>query len=503
MATARPRSAPTRFAVGLVRRTVRALVYGAVGALVVLLIGGVRFLNARPDLRAWHEVDLDLEFTAESPIESFAEYLELERRLFDQLDAHLASRLRPEDRTLLNRYHRGSLADPARWPVDWNRSFELEVDAPGAGVLLLHGMSDSPYSLRSLGQAMHAHGAWVVGLRIPGHGTAPSGLVSLRWQDMAAAAEIALRHLRERIGDAPLFIVGYSTGAAVAVKHTISALEDASLTPVQGVVLISPSIGVTTLAALAVWQARLGVLLGMPKLAWSNILPEFDPFKYGSFAVNAADQVHRLTAEIGAGLDRLHRDGRVSAFPPVLAFQSLVDSTVSTRAVIDQLFRRLPEGGHELVLFDLNRQAAAEELLRSDPKGSIKGELARAPLPFALSFVTNEGETSPGVIVRRKLAGETEFVEEALGLEWPRGVYSLSHIALPIAPTDPLYGGPDAPPSPGVQLGRVELRGERGVLVVTPSDLMRLRWNPFYPFVEERLLAALGLAPRAQVGGGS
>ncbi len=478
------------------RHTLRALVYGAVGALAVLLVVGVRFLNARPDLQAWHTVDLHEEFTAESPIESFAEYLELERRLFAQLDTRLESELRPEDKTRFNRYHRGSLADPARWPVDWNRSFELTTNAPKAGVLLLHGMSDSPYSLRTLGQAMHARGAWVVGLRIPGHGTAPSGLVSVRWQDMAAAAEIALRHLRERIGGAPLFVVGYSTGGAIAVKHAISALEDPSRTAVRGIVLISPSIGITPLAAFAVWQARLGVLLGLPKLAWSNILPEFDPFKYGSFAVNAGDQVHRLTTEISAGLDRLQRDGRVNAFPRVLAFQSLTDATVSTRAVIDQLFLRLPRGQHELVLFDLNRRAATKDLVRSDPKGPVKGDLAGVPLPFTLSFVTNETEKSPAVVVRRKRAGQTELVEEPLGLEWPAGVYSLSHIALPISPSDPLYGGPGAPQSPGIQLGRAELRGERGVLVVTPTELLRLRWNPFYSFVEERVLAALGLAPR-------
>jgi alpha-beta hydrolase superfamily lysophospholipase len=481
--------------VGLLRRAVRALVYGALGALVALLVVGVRFLNARPDLRAWHTVDLDEEFTAESPIDSFAEYLELERRLFAELDAHLERELRPEDKTRLNRYHRGSLADPARWPVDWNRSFELATDAPKAGVLLLHGMSDSPYSLRTLGQTMHARGAWVLGLRIPGHGTAPSGLVSLRWQDMVAAAEIALRHLRGRIGSAPLFVVGYSTGASIAVWQAISALEDPSRTSVQGIVLISPSIGITPLAAFAVWQARLGVLLGLPKLAWANILPEFDPFKYGSFAVNAGDQVHRVTAEIRAGLDRLQRNQSVKAFPPVLAFQSLTDSTVSTRAVIDGLFLRLPEGGHELVLFDLNRWAAAEDLLRSDPKDPVKADLAGTALPFTLSFVTNESETSPFVVLQHKRAGSIEVAEKPLGLEWPRNVYSLSHIALPISPTDPLYGGPDALPSPGIQLGTAELRGERGVLVATPADLMRLRWNPFYSFVEERVLSALGLAP--------
>ncbi len=495
MATA-PHRSPTRLAIGLVRGVLRALVYGLVGGLVVLLVVGVRFLNARPDLRVWHLAELDAEFTTESPVGSFTAYLALEKRLFEQVESLVEEKLRPEDRNRLNRFHHGSLSDPGRWPQDWNRSFELAADSPRAGVLLLHGMSDSPYSLRALGRALHARGTRVVGLRLPGHGTAPSGLVSVRWQDMAAAAELALRHLRERVHGAPLYVIGYSNGAALAVQHAIAALEDPLLTPVDGLVLISPSIGVTPLAAFAVWQARLGVLLGLPKLAWSSIQPEYDPFKYNSFAVNGGDQVYRLTAVISAGLGRLRQAGRLPDFPPVLAFQSLTDATVSTRAVIDDLFLRLPEGGHELVLFDLNRWAAAENLLASDPKGPIKADLADAVLPFDLSFITNESEKSDRVVLRHKRAGRTGIEEEPLGLEWPRRFFSLSHIALPFPETDPLYGGPAAPASPGIQLGRAELRGERGVLLVSATDMLRLRWNPFYAFVEERVVGALGLGER-------
>jgi hypothetical protein len=46
-------------------------------------------------------------------------------------------------------------------------------------------------------------------------------------------------------------------------------------------VLLSPEIGVIPLAALAIWQARLGHLLGLQKLEWNSILPEYEPYKYG------------------------------------------------------------------------------------------------------------------------------------------------------------------------------------------------------------------------------
>jgi hypothetical protein len=61
-------------------------------------------------------------------------------------------------------------------------------------------------------------------------------------------------------------------------------------------------------------------------------------------------------------------------------------------------------------------------------------------------------------------------------------------VALPFSPRDPVYGGPSAGKSPGIQLGNLTLRGERGVLRVSGTDLLRLRWNPFFDYVESRVL---------------
>jgi pimeloyl-ACP methyl ester carboxylesterase len=280
----------------------KALLYGIVGGFIVLVVVFVMYLESRPDLKVWHEVELDAEFTAESPVQSFEDYLALEERLFDQLDEQVFSRVLPGDQGLFSRYHRESLSAPGRWSTNWNHTFELSTDAPEAGMLLLHGMSDSPYSLRNLGQRLNAEGAWVVGLRLPGHGTVPSGLVRVRWEDMGAAVLLAVHRLRDKVGERPLYLVGYSNGGALAVNYALLSLENPSLPQISGLVLISPSIGVTPMAAVANWQAKLGRLLGLSKLSWNAILPEYDPFKYNSFAVNAGDQVYRLTTEIQARL---------------------------------------------------------------------------------------------------------------------------------------------------------------------------------------------------------
>ena len=46
---------------------------------------------------------------------------------------------------------------------------------------------------------------------------------------------------------------------------------------------------------------------------------------------------------------------------------------------------------------------------------------------------------------------------------------------------------------PGIRLGEIALRGERGVLQIGAADMLRLRWNPFYPFVQQRLLSFFSL----------
>jgi alpha-beta hydrolase superfamily lysophospholipase len=480
--------------ISLIKHIIIALFYGIAGGLIVLVIIFVLFLESRHELKVWHQVELDAEFTAVSPVRSFEDYLSLERKLFAQLDERVFTRVPAKDRNLINRYSRGSLSDPGRWTPNWNRTFEFSTDAPKAGVLLLHGMSDSPYSLISLGRRLHSEGAWVIGLRLPGHGTAPSGLVQVQWEDMAAAVRLAMRHLSTKVGKQPLYLVGYSNGGALAVHYVLSGMEDSTLPMVSGMVLISPSIGVRPIAALAKWQAKLGRFLGLKKLEWNSILPEYDPFKYNSFAVNAGEQVYRITNEIRSRIESLGAAGKLNRFPPVLAFQSIVDATVSTRAVVDGLFAKLPAGGHELVLFDINRLSEVEHVLIKDPKSSIEAKFKDPGLPFAISLVTNAREDSRDIVVLQKKPGDSQITRKPLDMKWPFNLYSLSHVALPFSMNDPLYGMIDSNDHSKIQLGNMNLRGERGVLQIPAEDMIRLRWNPFYSYLERRILEFVRLA---------
>jgi len=442
-------------------------------------------------LKPWHTEKLTEEFTAgmADEIRTFDDYGQLEDRLFAQLEEKVYAGTPSGPEYALVRYSVGSAADPQHRRPNWNRSFEFVANQPVGGVLLLHGMSDSPYSLRALGQKLNQRNFWVIGLRLPGHGIAPSGLLSISWQDMAAAVRLGMKHLGSKIGQKPIHIVGYSNGAPLAINFSLDALEGKALTVPASLVLISPAIGIHAAAGLAKWKRRLSYLPGLGGLAWLSVMPEFDPYKYNSFATNAAEQVHSLTRSVARRIAARARSDADSFLPPTLVFKSSVDATVSTDAVVDRLLKHLKPDRHELVLFDINRFAAKSSLLISDPTPLTARLMADKSLPFVVTLVNNENPASRSVLARRKPPFSAEASRNApLNLAWPQGVISLSHVALPFPPDDPLYGQ-TPPDKEGILfLGRMAIQGERNLLKIPYSFLVRLRYNPFYTYLETRVL---------------
>jgi len=441
-----------------------------------------------PSLNTWHTTILENEFTTESNVKDFEDYIALEEKLFKELDTEVYDKVLESEKNKVNRYTKNSFADPKRWERSWNKSFELPVKDPKMGVLLLHGMSDSPYSLHRQAEYLHKKGIWVVGMRMPGHGTIPSGLIEIKWQDMAAAVKIGMNRLKEKVGDKDIHIMGYSTGAPLALNYTLLAMEDESLTLPSGLIFYSPAIGVSPAAPFAIWQSRLGHLLGSQKLSWNSVGPEFDPFKYASFAVNAGDQVYRVCTEVQKQFDTYLTKGKEKKpFPPVLSFASIVDSTVVVNNTVNNLYKRLPKGDHTLVLFDINHNFSTNHFIKENITASLENLRQ-----------TSQGENYTFDLISDINASQDEIMlirngvsTKGLSLHWPKGLYSISHLAVPISRNDPLYGDKNAPKSPGIQLGNLAIYGETGVLQTSAASLLRQRWNPFHSYTKERVLEFL------------
>lgn len=462
----------------------------AVTAMVVLVGGRIYGVQNGPPLKQWHthvphELSRD-----ELRRADWNAYMAAENAAFAEVRAEVMDKLPREDQVPGNRYYEASPLNAAHFAQDWNRSFVLEPKGQPAGaVVLLHGLTDSPYSLRHIAELYRDHGFVAVAMRMPGHGTVPAGLTNIDWKDWSEATRLAVREARRRVpAPLPLHVVGYSNGGALAMNYALDALDDESLARPDRLVLITPMIGVTALSRFAGVLGWPAVFPAFEKAAWLGITPEFNPFKYNSFPVNGARQSSLLTRDLQAHIEREASAGRLARLAPILTFQSVVDATVSTRAIVTSLYERLPANGSELVLFDMNRSAKFGPLLNdaSDPQPARL--LAPAPRSFRATWITNDDTGSLQVVERATEAGAVAEKVRPLGLAFPREVYSLSHVALPFPVTDGLYGlQPDGREDFGISLGALAVRGENRALAVSSDFLTRLLSNPFYPYMADRI----------------
>jgi len=101
---------------------------------------------------------------------------------------------------------------------------------PKGVVVLLHGLTDSPFSLRHVATLYRDRGFAVVAIRMPGHGTVPAGLTHVPWEDWSAATELAVREARRRVpAPVPLPGVGLLNGGPP--RHQERATIDHHTTP--------------------------------------------------------------------------------------------------------------------------------------------------------------------------------------------------------------------------------------------------------------------------------
>ncbi|RLD40344.1 MAG: hypothetical protein DRI86_15435 [Bacteroidetes bacterium] len=438
------------------------------------------------DLMAWNTIKPEPELLLNNSYSSFKEFVKADQEYiktnFQKIETSKLGNF--------NKYNPKGISYPLRDGNNYNASFILD---PGKNntkgiIVLTHGLSDSPYHIYNLGQYFLKKGYYVFGLRMPGHGTLPSGLLNVTWQDWYKAVEWSMKtasELAKSRNNIPVSMGGFSTGGSLSIHYCLKAATDNSLEMPEKVFLFSPAAGVSELGVIGAWHKSLSWINYFKKFAWLDILPEYDPAKYMSFTKNAGRQVFLLCEENKIISEKIKEKNLASKLPSFISFESWVDATVNIDDLVD-LYSTVGDVDDLLVIFDVNHKYdpfMRNSVINNSPK-NINLEKNN---DFSIHIITNKTDSLgnnhiPEVGIFPLVNGNygDEIFSDTITVKWPDNYYAISHICVPIAPNNKLYGKESF-------LNKLQIHGERQVLLITSEDIDRIRYNPFFELMKKEL----------------
>ncbi|ABD12446.1 esterase/lipase [Frankia casuarinae] len=223
----------------------------------------------------------------------------------------------------------------------------FEFEGGSVGVLLVHGFTGSPGSMRPWGEYLSAVGLTVSCPLLPGHGTRWQDMVPTTWPDWYATAETAFLRLRTTCEQ--VFVMGLSMGGTLALR-----LAEQHGGDLAGLVTVNPSLTTDR------WHAAFAPLL-------SRVIPAV-PGVAGDVKAEGVPEVgyDRVPLRPFASLRQLWAVtrpelGRIVC--PVLTYRSVVDHVVeaSSGAILLAGLRapaeeRLLENSYHVATLDNDRE---------------------------------------------------------------------------------------------------------------------------------------------------
>lgn len=429
------------------------------------------YCNSAPPLELWH---LKSSFKEPEYRIDIEKYLEEEKIFLNSI----YNKIKTKEMGVYCRYSPNSICSPIfNNNENLNSSFQLIPKKIKGGVLLLHGLTDSPAMMRDIGNYFYEQGYYVLCLRYKFHGTIPGELLKISWKDFVSTTIWGSKIIKEKIKAIPnskFYIVGFSTGAAASLEYiTNERKKDNTLLKPDGIFWLSPAMGVSPAAKIGfldLWTAK---IKGFEKFNWLDIFPEYDPCKYNSFPKNAGIEVDKLIEKARKSLKNL-TEKEIYDLPPIYSYNSLIDATVIEKDLY-KIFENLKNPRNELTIFDVNRKF--EYFFSNKLKQlNINNKIQTFKFNSKINFITNYKTKSDNNIELLEFMNN-KINRKKLDLAWYPFVFSLSHVALPISPKNTIYGSNSI-------LGRLEVKGENDSLAMSANLLYRLRYNPFFEFIK-------------------
>jgi carboxylesterase len=120
---------------------------------------------------------------------------------------------------------------PAGWMQDWS-AIGSGKNAH-VGVLLVHGFTGAPPSMRPWGEFLHSKGYTVRVPLLPGHGSTPEDLNDVKWQEWPDKVTKELRELQKSCDT--IFLIGLSMGGG-----TVLNVAESNNDVIKGIILVNP-----------------------------------------------------------------------------------------------------------------------------------------------------------------------------------------------------------------------------------------------------------------------
>jgi carboxylesterase len=214
-------------------------------------------------------------------------------------------------------------------------------DGGPVGVLVLHGFTGSPITVRPWAEHLAAAGFTVRAPLLPGHGTVWQDMRRTGWDDWYGEAERAFRELSDRCEQ--VFVAGISMGGCLALR-----LAETQGSTISGVVVVNPSLAPDTkLFPLA--PVLKYIVPSLPGLAGDIKKPGVDEKGYPRFPVKAV-------ATLGTGW-KVTTAALADVTQPLVVYRSAVDHVVGpasmkrlTAALPNADVRPLPDSYHVATL---------------------------------------------------------------------------------------------------------------------------------------------------------
>ena len=231
------------------------------------------------------------------------------------------------------------------------------------GIILIHGLTETPFTLRDIQNRFQAKGYPAVSLLLPGHGLKPRGLLTVSHRDWIAVVTFALNDLRRYVDQ--VIIVGHSLGCALAI-HAARAPDHQEF--IKALILISPTLKISCRALLVQWSRHLG-----GKWSWLEIRRDDNLYKYESFPAYALYEAYQLTQLVAAS-----QQPPISI--PVFLAASAIDTTVLAEGTL-AWFRQLAHPLSKAIIY------SPQPIANPDPRMIIFNPLDRKRRILGLSHL--------------------------------------------------------------------------------------------------------------------